>query len=287
MSLLKLSGIFAHELFARKKLQRSTERLKKLSTEKIAHATMNGGSILGRVAPGYLFQTVHITKTIAQCHNVLDIGCGTGEQLLQVATVCPNVNFTGIDHSDFILRKAQEQADKKGITNINFLKSHAESLKGISDNSYDGVISTMTLHHLANYNQLIQVFGEIKRILIPNGAIYLEDFTLFKSYKTINFFVDKDAPSPRDSFSELYEASMCAAFPISDLSNAMELVFGDRVKMYFTKPIPFLAVMKTESYPLTKTQKDYLANLVSGLSKNQAADYKDLTTAFRWSGLSL
>lgn len=284
MSRLQLTKAIAYEAVAKRTMERSIEKLKALSPETIGHATSNGGRVDGRVAAGYLFQTEHISKTVAHCQRVLDIGSGTGEQLLQVAQVNPYVSFVGIDSSEFLVRKGREQATRLGIENVEFVVGDVSQL-GCADHSFDGAISTMTLHYFPSHQFLNRALVEIRRVVAPGGAIYLEDFTLFKSQKTLEFFSKKDRPKDPDSFSELYKASMHAAFPISDLVEAVRNVFDLDVQIFTTFPIPFLAVIKTQSFALDNDRKERIDKIKSQLNSDQRQDYEDLKTAFHYGGL--
>ena len=66
----------------------------------------------------------------------------------------------------------------------------------IADRSVDGLISTMALHHLPTVGHLEACFAEIRRVLKPEGAVYLADFGRLRSLKSVLFFAYMNAKAP-------------------------------------------------------------------------------------------
>lgn len=58
--------------------------------------------------------------------DMLEIGCGSGHNLIPLAMRWPNARFTGIDMSERAIRLARELASKAGVGNIEF---HAADLR--------------------------------------------------------------------------------------------------------------------------------------------------------------
>ena len=63
----------------------------------------------------------HIVPQLEAGIRVLDVGCGKGRVLLQLASRYPNSHFTGYDLSAEALAKARQQAIIAGVTNIQFV----------------------------------------------------------------------------------------------------------------------------------------------------------------------
>ena len=74
--------------------------------------------------------------------NIIDLGAGTGLQLIKLYKVFPNVKTTAIDISDGMLKKLEERHISDNITIINQSFFEYEFGKDI-----DAVISTQALHH--------------------------------------------------------------------------------------------------------------------------------------------
>lgn len=58
--------------------------------------------------------------------NILEVGCGTGRNLLILAKRFPNANFFGLDASAVMLETAQRKIDTNGIRNLNLENALAD-----------------------------------------------------------------------------------------------------------------------------------------------------------------
>lgn len=81
----------------------------------------------------------------AKKKNILDIGAGP---LAEIAATEFGCNVTSIDIKEKALRKAEYEAEQKGIFNIQFENEDATQLS-YPENSFDIVISYGALHHIS------------------------------------------------------------------------------------------------------------------------------------------
>ncbi|GAB3020742.1 class I SAM-dependent methyltransferase [uncultured Cyclobacterium sp.] len=117
----------------------------------------------------------------------LDIGCGTGNFSLALAAHSEKVY--AIDVSETMLKAAKAKADIKQIKNISF--SHTGYLNfNLPEKSIDGVISSLSLHHLPDYWKSIAL-EKIFHILKPGGRFYFYDVVIpdHNSIDKINAFI--------------------------------------------------------------------------------------------------
>jgi len=106
--------------------------------------------------------------------KLLDIGCGTGNFSIAMARICEKVY--SIDISKAMLKYAQEKAISKKIKNISF--THSGYLNfNLPDQSIDGVISSLSLHHLPDFWKSIAL-ERIFNVLKPKGKFYLYDVVI-------------------------------------------------------------------------------------------------------------
>ena len=92
----------------------------------------------------------------------LDIGCGTGNYTNEFQK--SGFNFIGIDPSEKMLKKA-----KIKNPHIDWKLGSAENT-GLSSNSVDGIIGSLTIHH---WTDLKIGFSELNKILKPNSRIVI------------------------------------------------------------------------------------------------------------------
>ncbi len=48
--------------------------------------------------------------------TILDVGCGWGELLLRLLTACPEAKGHGIDHDEALIKRAESNAEQRGLT---------------------------------------------------------------------------------------------------------------------------------------------------------------------------
>jgi len=102
----------------------------------------------------------------------VDLGSGRGTDVLRMAESVGETGFVyGIDISDGMLKKAQQNADKLKVTNVNFLHCELEKLE-LPDRLADLVISNCTINHAADKQA---VWNEIYRILKKGGRFVISD----------------------------------------------------------------------------------------------------------------
>jgi arsenite methyltransferase len=283
MPQLQMARMFTRELLATKRQPRGPTPSTALGHRAIAAAMQDGGSVDGRTAAGYLYHTARITQTIVGARTCVDFGCGTAVQLIQVAQLNPSTRFIGVDSNPELLSEAAASAKAWKIDNVEWRLDDIRKPATLADNAIDAAISTMTLHDLATVAEIRACLGAMQSLVGANGAIYIEDFARLKSPKSVDFFVNLNAPSPPDQFSTLYRHSLSAAFTIHELREAVSALSG--ATLHATFLVPFLVVIKTPDRPLAPDQRDSLHRLRTALPSNTRNDLDDLRRFFALGGL--
>ncbi len=104
---------------------------------------------------------------------LVDIGCGSGNLIVQIAEKFPNLKLGGVDISNEILELARKRADAHGLgEKIEFKLGNATKLP-FPDASVDFIISTFSMHHWTNP---LDVLNEIYRVLKKDGTFLIFDF---------------------------------------------------------------------------------------------------------------
>lgn len=102
--------------------------------------------------------------------NIIDLGAGTGLQLIKVYKEFPKIKTTAIDVSDEMLKKLAERNISDNITIIN--ESFFDYEFGLN---IDAVISTQALHHFDS-NDKLTLFKKVYNCLKNGGVFINEDY---------------------------------------------------------------------------------------------------------------
>ena len=98
--------------------------------------------------------------------KIMDFGVGTGLLGFEIAKIVSKV--TGVDTSLSMIDKLKE----KNTSKLNIEPCHVDIVKNPLDKKFDGIISSMTLHHVEN---LELFFKTIYKNLNKNGFISIAD----------------------------------------------------------------------------------------------------------------
>lgn len=131
--------------------------------------------------------------------NIIDLGAGTGLQLIKLYKVFPNVKTTAIDISDGMLKKLEERHISNNIIIINQSFFEYEFGKDI-----DAVISTQALHHFDSSDKRT-LYRKVYECLREHGVFVIEDYFAidddaerqgFEDYKNLVKGIDSHYDTP-------------------------------------------------------------------------------------------
>lgn len=103
---------------------------------------------------------------------VLDVGCGPGHLVLDVARRAPGLDVRGVDVSADMVSLATRNAIRTGLAGrVRFEVSEPARLP-YADASVDLVVSTMSMHHWTDAPGMLR---ELARVVRPGGQVWIYD----------------------------------------------------------------------------------------------------------------
>ena len=109
--------------------------------------------------------------------HVIDIGCGSGSVLVQLAESYPHSTFAGYDISQFALDRARAKVRERGLGNLSFHDPREDPLP--NDASVDLVLTFDCLHDMTRPGEIV---AAIRRAISPQGTWLLVDIKAQDSY---------------------------------------------------------------------------------------------------------
>lgn len=124
----------------------------------------------------------HIIPLIPDLHNklksgirMLDVGCGAGRVLIQLASLYPDSHFTGMDLSNGALNHASCEAQSLGLKNIEFIVRDLSDFHETAPfEQFDFITSFDSIH---DQGQPLNVLRGIYRALKPDGVYLMQDIS--------------------------------------------------------------------------------------------------------------
>jgi 2-polyprenyl-3-methyl-5-hydroxy-6-metoxy-1,4-benzoquinol methylase len=154
------------------------------------HAVMaedSGISVLPVLESHVLPLVPRLTERLERGARLLDVGCGRGLALLQLAARFPRSRFHGLDLCDDVVRWARAEAEQRGLTNVTFAVEDATDLETSTHVGQWDVVTTFDAVH--DQARPARVLRGIARALAPDGVYLMQDI-----HGSGHVFTDRDNP---------------------------------------------------------------------------------------------
>lgn len=107
-------------------------------------------------------------------HNVLDVACGPGGWVQELAFAYPDIEVTGFDISQAMIAFARQQAQVQRLDNAHFLVMDATRPLDFADNSFD-LVNVRTIAGFMHTSTWPSLMKECVRILRPKGILRMTE----------------------------------------------------------------------------------------------------------------
>ncbi|MEG4285403.1 methyltransferase domain-containing protein [Microcoleus sp. A006_D1] len=153
------------------------------------------------------------------CGKILDAGTGTARIPIAIAQMRLTWELTCIDLSANMLKVAAENVSRAKVRSQIKLESIDAKAMPYPESSFDMVISNSIIHHLPDPLPFLQ---EVKRVLKPNGAIFLRDLLRPEKPEMRDNLVEMYAGDCNLHQKQLFSDSLQAAFTLAEVEMIVE-----------------------------------------------------------------
>ena len=219
--MLPIHKVIWHEWRERNVLVRVPEPSEAMENPEQIRAYVKAYEWGGPTSALQLYHLRQLSRMIRPGDTVVDLACGPGPLLLELAALYPDCRFIGIDLSQPMLDVLLEQAEeRKLLANVETRCEDIRMLPSFGQAQVDMVITTSALHHLPDLQSLHTTFARVDGLLKSDGGFYAFDFGLLGSPKTRVLMVKEVARSAPEVTATDYKHSLDAAFPIHEVMQA-------------------------------------------------------------------
>ena len=173
---------------------------------------------------------------IQEGDTVIDLGSGAGNDAFIARRIAgERGKIIGVDFTEAMIKKARENAEKLGLSNVEFRLGDIEDLP-VTSNIANVIVSNCVLNLVPNKHK---VFSEIFRVLKPGGHFCISDIVL-----------EGELPSKWKEVAELYAGCVSGAIQKS----------------------AYLSIIEEAGFKNYTVKKDKTINIPEGILKNYFGD---------------
>ena len=123
-----------------------------------------------------------------QPQRVLEIGCGTGLLLSNIASHCQR--YWGTDFSAEVLSYLQQTPQLKEASHIKLLHRTADNFEGIEAVAFDAIVINSVIQYFPSIDYLLRVLEGAIKAVKPGGFIFAGDLRSFPLLETFHTSVE-------------------------------------------------------------------------------------------------
>ncbi len=161
--------------------------------------------------------------------KILDAGTGTARIPIAIARMRPDWEFTCIDLSANMLKLGRENVCEANLREQIQLEQIDAKAMPYPDSSFDMLISNSIIHHLPDP---LPFLSEVKRVLKPNGAIFLRDLLRPENVAIRDNLVEMYTGDCNSHQKQLFSDSLQAAFTLNEIQTMSETVGLEGLRIY-------------------------------------------------------
>ena len=119
-------------------------------------------------------------KTVPQARNILDIGCGAGNNTIAILRRKEGLKCDLVDLSLPMLERAKERLGKENAGEVRIFQGDFREID-LPSSHYDIIVAAAVLHHLRDDRDWEDCFKKIYNLLRQRGAFFVSDIVIHEN----------------------------------------------------------------------------------------------------------
>ncbi|RUT13760.1 hypothetical protein DSM107010_10350 [Chroococcidiopsis cubana SAG 39.79] len=166
-----------------------------------------------------------------QPQRVLEIGCGTGLLLFQIAPHC--TQYWGTDFSSASIEYIEQQLATQPLPQVKLLQRMATNFEGLEANSFDAVILNSIVQYFPSIDYLLQVLEQAIHTVAPGGFVFIGDVRSLPLLSAFHAAVQLERADNTASREHLQQQVQTAIFQETEL--AIDPAFFHALKQHWER----------------------------------------------------
>lgn len=162
---------------------------------------------------------------VPETHAILDIGCGAGNQTLNLLQVFPDADCTLLDISPAMLERAKERVGAVAPGPVIAVEGDIRTAE-LPQGKFDIAVAAAVLHHLRDEDDWKRTFAKIHSLLKPGGILLVSDLIRHENPKIEALFKVRQEVFLREALGDAEAERIMQSIADSDTPSPLEFQFG-------------------------------------------------------------
>ena len=156
--------------------------------------------------------------------RILDLGCGAGNQTLNLLRAFPDADCTLLDISTAMLERAQERVGAVAAGKVTLVAGDLRTAE-LPKNTFDIVVAAAVLHHLRDEADWITGFSRVHELLKDGGALLVSDLIRHENPAVEAIFKTRQETFLREALGDAEAERILRSIAASDTPSPLEYQF--------------------------------------------------------------
>ncbi len=193
----------------------------------------SGQSVVSSLESHILPLVPGLTDRLVEGIRVLDAGCGRGRILRRLAELYPRSRFVGMDLSREAIGHARLEAERSGLTNVEFIEVDLSAFDSTAEpEAFDFITTFDAIHDQAKPRN---VLAGIHRALKPDGVYLMQDISGTSH-------VHEDVQHPIGTFLYTISCMHCMTVSLAQGGEGLGAMWGEEKTRAYLRDAGFSSV---------------------------------------------